>query len=73
MCAMCELSQGSNQALLAHLALLMFLKDCLGVIQNVLITFMPENQAKSLHCIFQPFAQDVTSGHGPLCKNFLHF
>lgn len=73
MCATCEQSQGSSQALLALLALLVFPKDCLGVIQNFLIVFMPENQAKSLHCIFKPFAQDVTSGCVPLCKNFLRF
>lgn len=74
MCTKREQSQGSDWALLALLLeLLMFPEDCLGVIQNFLVMFMPENHAKSLHCIFQPFAQAITSGHVPLRKNLFIF
>lgn len=55
LCA-CEQSYWSDQALLALLALLMFSKGCLGMIQNFYIMSVPESQEKSLHCIFQPFA-----------------
>lgn len=68
-CLKCQHSQGSDQALLTLLALLMFPGDSLGVIQYFLWIFMPENQAKSLHCIFQPPAQDIASGRVPLRKS----
>lgn len=72
-CMKCEHSQGSEQALLTLLALLMFPRDCFSVSQYFLWIFMPENQAKSLHCIFQPSAQDITSGRVPLGKNLFIF
>jgi len=73
-CIKGEQSQGSDQALLPLLlALLTFPKMCLGVIQNFFIMFMPKNQAKSLHCIFQTFAQVITGGRVPLCKSLFIF